>query len=306
MSAVPRSVRRLWYSLGALLVIGLPPYVYFADTGSYDLLVPFFHHAGAAFFLGMTGTAAYLAYRVRGHFDATEPMRLTWTMIFLSSCCQFAGLACSQVLGMDIAWNPLGVLGAFDAQRANELHSFGLVLNGPAATALLAVGLSRVLVLKHRLQLAGRLTAGDRILIAAVLVFTANQFGEMGRMLAQNRGAIDVTQVFLWFTDPLLAVLLIQALSIRRLVIGLGDGLIARCWWMMAAGVALTSAGNAFMWAENHSLIPAVVYPVGWFIWFFPSTAYACAPCYQLEAVRQAHEGSYTLRQAKSGRTLAR
>ncbi len=304
MSRAPRNVRRLWVSLGALLTIGIAAYGQFVLTGSYDLLVLFFRNAGAAFFLCVTAAAAYFAFQVRCQFDATEPMRLTWTMIFLSGCCQFAGLACSQVLGMDIAWNPLVPLGAFNTQRASALHDIGLVMNSPVAMSLLAGGLGRVLILKRRLALVGRLTLRDRIFIGAVMVFTADQLFEVGRMLAHNRAAVTVTQVLLWFTDPLLAVLLMQAVSIRRLVINLGDGLVARCWWMMAAGVVFTSAGNAFMWAENYSMIPLVLSPLGWFIWFLPVTAFACAPCYQLEAVRQAHEGSYSLG-IKKGHALA-
>jgi hypothetical protein len=304
MNTAPRNVRRLWVSLGGLLAVGLLAYVHFVITGSYDLLVLFFRNAGAAFFLCVTAAAAYFAFQVRSQFDANEPMRLTWTMIFLSGCCQFAGLACSQVLGMDIAWNPLIPLGAFNAPRARALHDIGLVVNSPVAMSLLAGGLGCVLILKRRLALVGRLTLRDRIFIGAVLVFTADQLFEVGRMLANHRAAVTVTQVLLWFTDPLLAVLLIQAVSIRRLVINLGDGLVARCWWMMAAGVVFTSAGNAFMWAENYSMIPLVLSPLGWFIWFFPVTAFACAPCYQLEAVRQAHEGSYSLG-TKKGQALA-
>jgi hypothetical protein len=277
-----------------LLTIGLFAYGNFVFTGSYDLLILFFRNAGAAYFLCVTAVAACFAYRARSQFDSTEPMHLTWSMVFLSGCCQFTGLACSQVLSMDIAWNPLVWPGALNSQRSLVLHDIGLALNSPVAMSLLACGLGRVLIVKRRLGLVGRLTVRDRMFIGAVLVFTASQIFEMGRMLAYNRAAVNATQVVLWFTDPLLAVLLIQAVSIRRLVVNLGDGLVARCWWMMAAGVLCTSAGNAFMWATNYSMIPQLLVPLGWFIWFLPVTAFACAPCYQLEAMRQAHEGSYS------------
>jgi hypothetical protein len=293
MSTAPRNVRWLGVSCVALLTIGLCAYGNSVLTGSYDLLVLFFHNAGAAYFLCVTAVAACFAYKARSQFDSTEPMHLTWTMVFLSGCCQFTGLACSQVLSMDIAWNPLVWLGALNSQRSLVLHDIGLVINSPVAMSLLACGLGRVLIVKRQLGLVGRLTVRDRMFIGAVLVFTASQIFEMGRMLAYNRAAVNATQVLLWFTDPLLAVLLIQAVSIRRLVVNLGDGLVARCWWMMAAGVICTSAGNAVMWATNYSMIPQLLVPLGWFIWFLPVTAFACAPCYQLEAVRQAHEGSY-------------
>jgi len=294
MSRVPRSVQRLGISLSILLLLGIAAYADFLITGNYVLLIRFFRNAGALYFLCIAALATRFAYRVRAQFDFTEPMRLTWTMIFLSFCFQFAGYVFAQMLGMELVWNPLVILGHFQAEQARKLYDLGLVLGSPVAMAFLAAGLSRVLVLKHRLQLTGSLTATDRVLIAVILLFTATQFGEMGKMLSHNRNAVTVSQLFLWFTDPLLAVLLAQAMSIRRLVINLGDGLVARCWWMMAAGVLLTSAGNAFLWAQNYGMISEIFVPLGWFIWFLPATAYACAPCFQLEAMRQAHEGSYS------------
>jgi hypothetical protein len=63
---------------------------------------------------------------------------------------------------------------------------------------------------------------------------------------------------------------------------------------MIAAGVAFTSLGDATLWAESHSFIPIPLSPLGWFVWFFAATAYASAPCYQVEAARLAHEGSYS------------
>lgn len=295
MSAAPWSVRRLGGLLGALLIVGFLAYGHFVLTGSYDLLVLFFRNAGAAYFLAVSGAAACFAYQVRIQFDFNEPMHLTWTLVFLNGCCQFAGLACSQVFSPDNAWNPLIWLGALTPQRSRALHDIGLVMSSPLAMVVLAFGLGRVLIVKRRLALVGQLTVKDRMFIGAVLIFTADQLFEIGRMLTYNRAAVNATQVLLWFTDPALAVLLIQAVSIRRLVIHLGNGLVARCWWMMAAGVLCTSAGNAFMWAENYGMIPQMLSPLGWFIWFFPVTAFACAPCYQLDAVRQAHEGSYSL-----------
>ncbi len=161
--------------------------------------------------------------------------------------------------------------------------------------ALLAGGLMRVINLTRRLRIVRRLTTGDRILIAVILLFTARQMFEIGVILFGTRVPPRATQALLWFSDPLLALLLMQAVSIRRSVLNLGDGLVARCWGMMALGVALTSAGDVTLWAESHSLVPTVLSPLGWFVWFVAATAYACAPCYQVEAVRQAHKGSYSV-----------
>jgi hypothetical protein len=295
MKAAPRSVRWLWGALGCLLTLGLPAYGHFVLTGSYDLLVLFFRHVGGAFFILMASAETFLAHQARRQFAATEPMHATWTMVFLGACCRLTGAALVQVLSVDIAWNPLVMLKVFDLVRSRTLRDIGLVVGGPAAMAFLAVGLRRLIVLKRRLGISSALTGWDRLLIAGIVVFTAHQIFEMSVMLRNNRSAANLTQVLLWLSDPLLALLLIQAVSIRRWVLNLGDGLVSRCWGMMAAGVAFTSAGDAVLWAESYGWVPAVLSPIGWFVWFFAATAYACAPCYQLEATRQAHEGSYSV-----------
>ncbi len=291
----PRNVRWLWGALGCLLALGLPAYGHFILTGSYDLLVPFFRHVGAAFLVLMATAETFFAGQARRQFTATEPMHATWTMVLLGAFCQLIGAALVQVLSMDIAWNPLVLLKGFDLDQSRVLRGIGLVVVGPAAMAFLALGLRRVIVLQRRLGISSSLTGWDRVFIAAVVVFTAHQIFEMGVMLRYNSKAANLTQVLLWFSDPLLALLLIQAVSIRRWVLHLGDGLVSRCWGMMALGVAFTSAGDAVLWAESYGWVPAVLSPIGWFVWFFAATAYACAPCYQVEASRQAHEGSYSV-----------
>ena len=160
--------------------------------------------------------------------------------------------------------------------------------------AFLAGGLMCAITLNRRQGVLSRLTIWDWTLIGVIFAFTVRELFEIAVILFGNHGLIRVMQAFLWFSDPLLTLLLIQAVSIRRSVLNMGHGLVARCWGMMAAGVAFTSAGDVTLWAESHGLIPIALSPLGWFIWFFAATAYASAPCYQLEAIRLAHEGSYT------------
>ena len=294
MKAAPRSVRWLWGALACLLTLGVPAYGHFILTGSYDVLVPFFRHVGAAFLVLMASAETFFAHQARRVFAATEPMHATWAMIFLGACCRLTGSALVQVLSVDLAWNPLVMFKVVDLELFRALRDVGLVVGGPVAMAFLAVGLRRVIVLKRRLGISSGLTWWDRLFIGAIIVFTAHQIFEMGVMLRYNGKAANLTQILLWFSDPLLALLLIQAVSIRRSVLNLGDGLVSRCWGMMAVGVAFTSAGDAALWVENYGLVPAVLLPIGWFLWFFAATAYASAPCYQIEASRQAHEGSYS------------
>jgi len=286
-------VQRLWAALGILLIVGLATYVSFVVTGKYDALVALFDRLGVTFFMLVSGTEVYFAYRARSLFEPAEEMHGTWTLVLLSAFCRLTGAALTGVLSKPLPLNPLVVLGTFRPDRAGALHDLGVAVSGPAAMALLAWGLMRVLLLNRRLGILGRLTMLDKSFIAAILVFMALQFIDIGGVLLGDRGRLTVTQSFMWLSDPLLALLLIQAVSIRRSVLNMGQGLVARCWGMMALGVAFTSAGDAMMWAETHAFIPAVIQPLEWFIWFFAVTAFASAPCYQVEAAREAHAGSY-------------
>ncbi len=295
MKAAPRSVRRLWTALGVLLVLGLAAYVRFLLTGSYDLFVALFNTVGAAFFIVVSGTEAYFAYRARGQFDPDEPMRTTWTLVFLSACCRLTGAVFGQVLSVNILWNPLVILKAFHSEQSGVLHGLGIVVAGPVAMALLAAGLMRAVLLTRRLGVLGQLTWMDKSSIAVILAFTVRQLFEIGGVLFGPGRRPGLAQVLLWFSDPLLTLLLVLAVAIRRSVLNMGHGLVARCWGMMALGVAFTSAGDAALWAESHGWIPIAISPLGWFIWFFAFTAFASAPCYQMEAVREAHEGSYSV-----------
>lgn len=294
--AAPKSVRWLWTALSALLVVGLAAYGYFVLTGSYGPLVTVFNIPGSFFFILVTATEVYFAYRARGLFEPAEPMRTTWTLILLSACCRLSGAAFTQALTAPISGNLLVMVKVLQPGRPQLLHSIGIIMSGPVAMALLAAGLMRVVVLQRRLGVLGGLTVLDKSFIAAILIFTARQLVDIGGVLFGDRARLSVTQTILWFSDPLLALLLMQAVSIRRSVVNMGQGLVARCWGMMALGVAFTSAGDLMMWAETHGLIATAISPLGWFIWFFAVTAFASAPCYQVEAARKAHEGSYAVR----------
>jgi len=298
-AAAPKSVRWLWTALSVLLIVGLAAYIYFVLTGSYDALVAVFNIPGSTFFILVTATEVYYAYRARGLFEPAEPMRATWTLILLSACCRLSGAAFTQTLTAPISWNLLVTVKILQPERPQLLHSIGVVLSGPVAMALLAAGLMRVIVLKRRLGLLSRLTPLDGCFIAAILLFTGRQLMDIAGVLFGDHARLTVIQVILWFSDPLLALLLIEAVSIRRSVLNMGQGLVARCWGMMALGVAFTSAGDVILWAENWGYIPVVISPLGWFIWFFAVTAFASAPCYQVAAAREAHEGSYAARRAR-------
>jgi hypothetical protein len=91
--------------------------------------------------------------------------------------------------------------------------------------------------------------------------------------------------MLLWLSDPFLSLLLIEAILVRRSVIRMGQGLVAKCWGMFVLAILITSAGDASIWAANHSLLSERVTALTWYIWFFAAAAFASAPAYQLAAI---------------------
>jgi hypothetical protein len=290
----PRSVRWLWVALNAVVILGLVAYLHFVFTGSYSLLVFLFNYPGAAFLVLVTGAEVYFAFRARQLFDPAEPMRTSWTLIFLSACCSLTGAALTQIFSAQIPWNPLVMLNALPPGRSEQIRSVGLVVSGPVAMTLLAAGLARVIALQRRLGILGRLSALDKVGAVLLWTFTLAELFEIVRFVVVDHVRPGLAQAMLWFSDPLLAILLVEAVSLRRSVLNMGQGLVARCWGMMALAVAFTAAGDVMLSADWHGYIPPRLKPIGWFIWFFAATAYASAPSYQLEAARIAHEGSYS------------
>src|ERR1700683_38091 len=183
MEAPPRSVRRLWTALSALLVLGVAAYVRFLLTGSYDLFIALFNTVGAAFFILVSGTEVYFAYRARSQFEPDEPMRITWTLVFLSACCRLTGAVFAQVLSANISWNPLVILKELHSEQSGALHDLSIVVAGPVALALLAAGLMRAVLLTGRLGVLGRLTWMDKSCVGVILVFTVRQLFEIGGVL---------------------------------------------------------------------------------------------------------------------------
>jgi len=84
----------------------------------------------------------------------------------------------------------------------------------------------------------------------------------------------------------LLIVLLIEVICIRRSLLGMEWGLIARCWAAFAAAIALTALGNIGIWATWTGYLPWPWSSMVWYVWFLVSGAFALGPAYQVQAFR--------------------
>lgn len=173
-----------------------------------------------------------------------------------------------------------------------NLSQIGLVVGGPLSMAFLAVGLGRVLGIQRKFHLVGSLTRGDKALLILVVAFSVSQLSINLPLLG---GHPSLGTILLWLSDPLLSLLLIEAILVRRSVIRMGQGLVAKCWGMFVLAIVITSAGDATIWASSHDLLSESMTALSWYIWFVAAAAFASAPAYQLAAMSLTREGSMVL-----------
>jgi hypothetical protein len=281
---MPRLVRWIWTLLALHLLVGLGVYLHYLITREYTLLNWYFSGVGPLFFLLMTASECSLALICCSWFDRDEPMRLAWSMIACAALARFTGTILRQISPEHWPWKAARLFDSLAPAAEAHIGEIGMVIGGPVAMAFLAVGLWRVLRIERRFHLIGPPTRGDKALIAVILAFTISQLTEILPLVWQWNHP-TYTTVLLWLSDPLLSLLLVEAVLIRRSVLRMGRGLVAQCWGMLVVAIVSTSAGDAALWATEHNLLPEFVAPLGWYIWFVAAAAFACAPAYQLSAI---------------------
>jgi len=285
-----RLVRWIWILLALHLTLGMIAYAHFLVTGRYSLLGWYFGGLGTLFFLVMTAAEFCLAIMCRSCFDSDEPMRLAWGMIACAALARLAGTLLRAISDGHLPWGDWHRLLQPSGSLFVSLSQLGLVVGGPISMAFLAVGLGRVLAIQRRFRLIGSLTRGDQALLILVVAFSISQLAINLPLLGKHP---SLGTAVLWLSDPLLSLLLIEAILVRRSVLRMGQGLVAKCWGMFVLAILITTAGDAGIWADNHNFLSASMTALSWYIWFFAAAAFASAPAYQLAAIsltREAHE----------------
>lgn len=244
----------------------------------------FFDFFSTPFLIGCALAEVFLGHKAMQLFAPNEPLRGAWWVIRLSGMCHTAGLVLWHILGDDIALNPLLYGNSFwNEAMAREFQDAGYVVAGPLRMAVLAVGLGMVLRPMNRL-IRPRVALSDYALLIPVLLFACYQvFAFLGRVVAAKTPETWASLMD-GMNNPLLAVLLAQALMISRSLREMGGGLIARCWRAFAVGIVLTCLGTLGQWATNDYYLPWPYNSIVWYVWIPAAAAYALAPAYQLEA----------------------
>ncbi len=279
---MPRLVRSIWILLALHLSLGMIAYAHFLRTDQYSLLNWYFWALGSLFFLVMTATECCLAFVCRSWFDSDEPMRLAWGMIACAALARLAGTLLREMSDGHFPWGSGHWLHSAPTRLFTGFAQVGLVVGGPLSMAFLAIGLWRVLRVQRRFHMVGTLERFDQAMLVLIGAFTFSQIAAVVPLFGLHP---SVGTMLLWLSDPLLSLLLVEAILVRRSVIRMGQGLVAKCWGMLVLAIVTTSAGDAAIWASSHGFLSERLTPLTWYIWFIAAAAFASAPAYQLAAM---------------------
>jgi hypothetical protein len=272
---------------GAYLAIGLVWFAVWRWTGNDRWIEEFFKIPGALLLVSLATIQLWFSLMVLREFSPEQPMRKAWTLIAYSAGFDLAGAICIQVLAIHSALNPLTSMAWWDGSTANSIRDFGVVLGGTCRFALLAAGLAWALRVYRRSRLLARLTALDWIVLSTVAIYMALEFHGVVKALRSGR-QFTPAMVLEWPTDPLLLLLLAEALLLYRSVQQMGSGWIGRCWRAFSVAIFLTVAGDISIWATSWGYLPWPWSSLGWYIWLPAAAAFALAPVCQFEAIHYA------------------
>lgn len=289
----------IFWATAAILLLGAAALCAWVATGRFDWVRYFFDFPGALFLVSLNALELSFSLVARRQFTQGEPLRFAWTMIVLAAACHLAGGILIQILSADAYPNPIAQMWPPD-----QLRRLGLTIAGPVQTALLASGLACALRACRRSGIVPRLRVSDWILVALVSAFTLRQLYGVAVTLQSGR-LVTALEVVRWVNDPLLSLLLIEAIRMRRWVLHLGGGLIAHCWGALAAAVFLTSVGDLGLSTGANGYVQWPLTATTWYVWFLAGAAFALAPAYQVEAARRAARASAAAPDAASYRRTA-
>jgi hypothetical protein len=271
-------------------------FVYWRIGGENAKIELFFKYQGSLFFLICAAAEVCLAWTAFRQFSRGEAMRIAWLLIAFASFYRLIGTVFSKILNTESYLNPIFLLlGAREKSFYLACERVGLLIGGPLSMAVLAAGLFVVLRVLRRVGILSRLRLPDYFLITAVAAFTIRQASEIINWIRITPPPYDAYKVLGWASDPLLSVLLFEAILIRRSALETGWGLLAKSWGAFSLGIFLTSLGDIGLWATAHNYLPWPYNSVTWYVWFLASAAYALGPAYQVEACRLAFREAVTI-----------
>jgi len=268
------------------LAVGLLIFSYWLVSGNVNPLTQFFRIPGALLLVCLAAMQLGIALRVCRELNPGEPLQIAWRIIVISAACNLLGSILIQVLSLDSLVNPLHYF-AQTAGFALILRDVGLVLGGVCRFAPLAAGLFFVLRLYRSAGLLGRFAVVDIILL---LVFAGYVVGEARELLGALSPVrrLGVREALNLPVDPLLWLLLGEALLLYRSIQSTGMGWIPRGWAAFATGIFLVLLGNLVQFAARTGYLPFPWNALEWYLWVPAEAAFVLAPAYQYIAMEHA------------------
>ncbi|MCX6632804.1 MAG: hypothetical protein NTW28_34830 [Candidatus Solibacter sp.] len=279
--------RWIFVFLGAYLAVHLFALYLWNAAGQAFPLQGTSDNTSALSVTGMAGLDLWLCLVVLRSFPAGAPLRPAWMLITLAAAARAGSDLLAQTLGTNWLLNPLVWAGHAKSGSIEQIRHAALIGGGPVRLALLAGGMLAVLRILRKFGFWVRPSATDWAMCGIVCLFTLCRFGEAGAASLAGR-EISLENWISLAGLPILCVLFLEAMLLRRSVARMGNGLIARGWFALVCGILLTGAGEVALWVIPHysQTLPLAMF--GALIHLPIAAAFALAPAYQLAAQRRA------------------
>jgi hypothetical protein len=240
--------------------------------------------------LSVTAMAAvnlWLCLVVLRSFPAGSPLRSTWMLLTLAAAARAASGVVTEFLGTFWLLNPLWGGEQARSGLILQIRQAALIAGGPIRLALLAAAMLAVLRVVRKYGFPVRPTFGDWAVSGIVCMFTLSRLGESCAASLAGRPISQADWISLAGL-PILCVLSMEAMLLRRAVARMGKGLVSRGWVALGYGILLTVTGEVVLWVLPHfsQTLPLAV--VCALVPLTIGSAFALVPAYQLVAQRRA------------------
>jgi hypothetical protein len=260
-------------------------------TGNPIWVSAFFPLPATLLTIVLSTMGLWLSLQVTGHFGRGDLLRKGWTLIALSNILLVNTVVVAQFWRADSPLYPFVLTPAGGEPLLAAARRNGVTVGGPLRFALIAAGLYFVLKAYRRSGLLGRLARLDWVVLAVFGVYVVRNIISIGAVVKSEHGSPALLQVIGWPVEPLLWLLLAQAILLLRSAQNMEAGSIGRCWKVLALGIFLTAVADIGLWATNYGYLRGFWTVLIYYAWLPAAAAFARAPALQLEAIRAAATG---------------
>jgi len=275
-----------WLAVGlALLVIwAARGFVFEGDLGALNSSIRLY---GSVFLIGLAAVEYLLALVCWRLFEPGERLRPAWLLLSFAAACRLLGLIGANLYSGFAFWGDRPFRGPA-AEEAGFIREISLTFSTPISAVFMVVGLFIVLRAYKSLGMLRRPGIAGAIGLVATAVFLVFEGLEFARWLAGLTAPAPPIKWLSWLNDPLIGLLLLEAVLLARAASAMQGGLIGSCWRAYAVAIFLTALGELGIWATNYGWLPWQYVYVNSCVWMAAAAGFALAPAYQVEAIVRA------------------